>query len=63
MTAGNFADAFAFRSASPCLIFAALVLLAGSRLPADETADAPPTAADREQGDDNWSDRLRRSRY
>ena len=63
MPAGNPADAFAFRRASPYLLSAAVVLLAGGSLPADETASAPPAAAatDREQGDTNWSERLRRA--
>jgi len=63
MPDGTFADAFAFRTASPYGLFAALVLLAGGNLPADETASAPPAAAaaDREQGDTNWSGRLRRA--
>jgi len=63
MPVGTFADAFAFRTASPYGLFAALVLLAGGNLPADETASAPSAAAaaDREQGDTNWSGRLRRA--
>ena len=63
MPAGNPPDAFAFRRASPYLLSAAVVLLAGGSLPADETASAPPAAAatDREQADNNWSERLRRA--
>ena len=63
MPDGTFADPFAFRRASPYLLSSALMLLAGGNLPADETASAPPAAAavDREQGDTNWSERLRRA--
>ncbi|RLS51089.1 MAG: hypothetical protein DWH87_00750 [Planctomycetota bacterium] len=63
MPAGNPPDAFAFRRATPYLLFAAFVLLAGGSLPADETASVPPAAAaiDREQGDNTWSERLRRA--
>jgi pimeloyl-ACP methyl ester carboxylesterase len=63
MPAGNPPEAFAFRRAAPHLLSAAVVLLAGGSLSADETASAPPaaTAIDREQGDNNWSERLRRA--
>lgn len=63
MPAGNPPDALSWRSASVYLLFATLVLLAGGSLPADEAAGAPPAAVatDREQGDNNWSERLRRA--